>query len=90
MRAVAAAIVAASVLGGGSAGAGCPAGNPGRCVDLDLVPQISQQIVGSEPLVAPPKEAPVTDQQPGYTGPIVGTAMNLRRAPTVGYRWAIK
>ncbi len=83
-----AAVVAASVLGGGSAWAACP-GTPGHCINLDLVPQISQQIVATEHIVAPPKDAPATESQPAYTGPTVGLATNVRRAPTLGYRWAL-
>lgn len=91
MRAgLAAAIVAVSVFGGDAAGAACLAGAKGRCVDLDLVPQISQQIVATEHIVAPPKDTSAAEPRPAYTGPIVGTAKNLRRAPTVGYRWSLE
>ena len=86
---IAAAIIAASVLGGGPVWSACPAGKLRNCVDLDLVPQISQQIVAGEHIAAPPKTAPVTDAKPAYTGPTVGAAANLRRAPTVGYRWSL-
>lgn len=85
-----AAIVAASILGGGVAGAACRAGAKGDCVDLDLVPQISQQIVATEHIVAPPKAVPAAEPRPAYTGPIVGAAKNVRRAPTIGYRWSIE
>ncbi len=84
-----AAVIAAAACGGGAALGACPTGR-GHCVDLDLVPQISQQIVATEPVVAPRKELPVIEPAPAYTGPIVGTAKNLRRAPTVGYRWSIE
>ena len=91
MRAgVAAAVVAASVLGAGAAGAACPTAATGHCVNLDLVPQISQQVVAAEPIVAPLKEVPAAEPRPAYTGPIVGAAKNLRRAPTVGYRWSLE
>ncbi len=90
MRAgLAAALVAASAFASGAAAGACPTGR-GHCVDLDLVPQISQQIVATEHIVTPRKEVPVPDPQPAYTGPIVGAAKNLRRAPTVGYRWSIE
>jgi hypothetical protein len=90
MRAgLAAALVAASIFAGGAAEAACPTGAKGHCVDLDLVPQISQQIVATEHIAAPPKVASPVEPQPGYTGPTVGTAKNLRRAPEVGYRWSI-
>jgi hypothetical protein len=87
---LAAAIVAAAVFGGGACGAACPPGAKGRCVDLDGVPEISQQIVATEHIVTPPKDVPAAEPQPAYTGPIVGAAKNVRRAPTVGYRWSIE
>lgn len=91
MRAgLAAAFVAASVFVGGHAGAACPVRATGKCVDLDLVPQISQQIVATEHIAAPPKAAPQAEAPPAYTGPIVGAAKNVRRAPTVGYRWSLE
>ncbi len=90
MRAgVSAAIVAASVLGSSAAWSACQPGKTGNCVNLDIVPQISQQIVAAEHPAAPPKQAPVAEPQRAYTGPTVGAARNLRRAPTVGYRWSL-
>jgi hypothetical protein len=94
MRAgVSAAIVAASVLAGSAAWSACPQGQSHsqsrNCVNLDGVPQISQQIVAGERIAAPPKTAPLSDQTAPYTGPAVGVSKMLRRAPTVGYRWAI-
>jgi hypothetical protein len=94
MRAgVSAAIVAAMILAGGTAWSACPPGqspNQSRnCVNLDGVPQISQQIVAGEHIATPPKTNPVAEPAAGYTGPAVGVSKMLRRAPTVGYRWAI-
>ena len=105
MRAgVSAAIVAASLLVINAAWSACPpgqsrtanprsvqshAGQPGDCLDLDLVPQISQQIGASEHIAARPKTAPAADQKPAYTGPTVGVSRTVRQAPTVGYRWSI-
>jgi hypothetical protein len=100
MRAgVSAAIVAASLLGSGTAFSACPpgqsrvaqprAGHSHDCLDLDLVPQISQQIGASEHIATRPKTAPAADQKPAYTGPTVGVSRTVRQAPTVGYRWAI-
>jgi hypothetical protein len=95
MRAgVSAMIVAASLLAGGTAWSACPPG-PSRsqsrnCVDLGGVPQISQQIVDGEHIAAPPKTiTPPSDAQPAYTGPAVGVSKMIRRAPTVGYHWAL-
>ena len=94
MRAgVSALIVAASLVVGGSAWSACPPGqspNQSRnCVDLGGVPQISQKIVAGEHIATPPKTAPATDAQSTYTGPSLGVSKMLRRAPTVGYQWAI-
>ena len=91
MRAgIAAAIIAMSVLSGSAAWCACAPSRSGNCVDLDLVPQISQQIVADEHIAIPPKTAtrPDDTSRP-YTGPTVGAAQNLRRAPTVGYRWSL-
>lgn len=84
-----AAIVAASISSSGAAWATCPAGKSRNCVNFDLVPQISQQIVAGEHLAAPPKKLPAAEKTQGYTGPTLGAAPNTRRAPEVGYRWAI-
>ena len=90
MRAgVSATIVAAFLLTGGAAWAACPPGQSHNCVDLGSVPQISQQIVDGEHIAAPPKTAPSGDTQPAYTGPALGLSKMIRRAPTVGYHWAI-
>jgi hypothetical protein len=100
MRAgVSAAIVAASLLGSGTAFSTCPPGQahtgqlrPGQsnnCLDLNFVPRISQEIVAGEHLAAPPKTAPAAAPTPAYTGPTVGVSRTVRQAPTVGYRWSI-
>jgi hypothetical protein len=64
-------------------------GQPRDCLDLNLVPQITQQIVAGEHIAAPPKTAPGGEAQPAYTGPTVGLSRTVRQAPTVGYRWSI-
>jgi len=94
MRAgVSAMIVAASLLTSGTAWSACPPGQSlsqsRNCVDLGSVPQISQQIVDGEHIAAPPKTTPPGDAQPAYTGPALGMSKMIRRAPTVGYHWAI-
>ena len=90
MRAgVPAAIVVAYMLGAGFAWAACPAGQSRDCVNLDLVPQISQDIVAAERLPAAPKRLPVADDKAPYTGPTLGINQRVRRAPEIGYRWAI-
>ena len=89
----AAIIIAAAVLTGGTAWSACPQGQSRgqsrNCVNLDGVPQISQQIVADERIATAPKTAPAAEPAPAYTGPSLGVSKMLRRAPTVGYRWAI-
>lgn len=84
----AAAIVAASLLGAVPASAACPPGQSRNCVNLDLTPQISQQVVAGAPS-ATPKAAPRGDAKPAYSGPIVGLSPTARPTPTVGYRWSL-
>ena len=87
-----AAIIAASVLASGAGWAACPSETAKRsqhCVNLDLVPQISRQLVADEHIAAPPKQAPAAKPEAGYTGPTIGLNHMVRRAPEVGYRWSI-
>jgi hypothetical protein len=81
--------VAASVLGSAAARADCKSIRARDCVDLNIVPQISEQIVGAEHISAPRHNTPTGSQIPVYTGPIVGVSPTVHQAPTVGYRWAI-
>jgi len=85
--------VAASLLTGGAAWSACPPSQtPSQsrnCVDLGSVPQISDKIVAGERVATPPKTAPVTAADSAYTGPSLGVSKMIRRAPTVGYQWAI-
>lgn len=90
MRAsISAAGIAASVLLSGTAWSACPPGKTRNCVNLDLVPQISQQVGSVEHFEAPPVTAPTAEARPAYTGPTVGLAPTVARTPTVGYRWSI-
>lgn len=105
MRAgIPAAIIAASLLGTNAAWPACPTGqsraahpHAGQartgqardCLDLNLVPQITQQLVADEHIRPPPKTAPAATPPPAYTGPTVGVSRTVRQAPTVGYRWSI-
>ena len=89
MRAGAAAAFLAASLLSHAGWADCTPRRTGNCVNLDLVPQVSQRIVDDEPLAAPRKIVPKADTPATYTGPTVGAAPNVRRAPTVGYRWSI-
>jgi len=84
-----AAVVAASVLGQGAAWASCAPGQTRNCVNLDLAPQFSQDIVAAEPFAAPPKRPPAVEGVSAYTGPTIGVNHQVRQAPEIGYRWAI-
>lgn len=88
--AASAAIVAAAVLGYGNAWSACPAGQSRHCVNLDLVPQISQRIAADQGIAAAPAK-PLRQAEPKapYSGPIVGLSPTVRPTPTVGYRWKL-
>ena len=85
-------LIAAALLYGAGAHAACPPGQKQACskgVDLNAVPDITQQIVASETVApAAKKAAPDTAAQP-YTGPTVGVSDRVRRAPMVGYHWSL-
>ena len=84
-----AAILAVSLLYGNGALAACPPGSAHNCVNLDSVPQISQQIVAKEHVVPAAKGAPNAAADVPYTGMTVGVPKNSPgRGATVGYRWA--
>jgi hypothetical protein len=60
-------------------------------VNFSSVPDISKEIVNDEPAAAKPatrtlEAPPITT----YTGPMVGAAPNLARAPMVGYYWSLE
>lgn len=85
-----AAIVAASMLASGAAGAACPRGSPASCVDFNLIPQISDQVVAAEKIAKPAKSLAIPDKEKPYTGPTIGVVPHsVGRAAEVGYRWAI-
>jgi hypothetical protein len=71
-----------------NAGAACPPKQAKNCVDLDGIPQIAGQIVAGEKYTPPPAKAPFEDAT-AASGPIIGMSDKLRRAPEIGYRWAI-
>ena len=66
----------------------CPPAQTRNCVNFDLLPQISRQIVAQEPVAPATKSAPLAAAETPYTGPTVGFARNFG-APTVGYKWAL-
>ena len=83
-----AAILATSLLCGNGALAACPPGSARNCVNLDSVPQISQQIVAKEQVAPAAKGAPNAGTDAPYTGMTVGVPKNSPgRGATVGYRW---
>lgn len=89
--AVSAAIAAGSVNAGScSARASGHCVNTGSGIDLNSVPNITEQIVNEEPATRkqrrPSIEAPAA---PPYTGPIVGVTVG-KGIPTVGYSWSLE
>jgi hypothetical protein len=90
---ISAAIVVASVLTGSTAWSACLPSQSNSCVDLGIVPQISQQIAAGERTPGPSKSVPEADPTPPYTGPTLGPTTGagtaIRRAPMVGYRWSL-
>jgi hypothetical protein len=86
---ISAAIAAAFLASAIAASAACPPGQPKSCVDLDLTPKVSQDIIGAEQLSPRPKAAPASVVDAPYTGPTVGFSDKVRRAPKIGYRWSL-
>lgn len=86
---ISAAIAVALLATAGAASAACPPGQAVGCVNLDLAPKVSQDIVGAEPLSPRPKAAPSSAAKVPYTGVTVGFSDKVRRAPEIGYRWAL-
>jgi hypothetical protein len=84
-----AAIAAAFAVASGAAWAGCPPGPSRDCVNLDMLPQISQQIGAAERLPTAPKWVPAEESKTPYTGPTIGINKSVRQAPEIGYRWAL-
>lgn len=107
MRRIAFAVLAGVALVASGAFAACPQDHlkakahsaktksaAGPCVDLNGVPQISEQIIAAEPAGVPPAKRPVyTAPAPAqYVGPTIGLSKpepGVRPAPTVGYRWSL-
>lgn len=72
-----------------AAEAACPPKQTRDCViNLDTVPQISQQIVASERVAPKGKAAPKTEAKTPYTGPTIGVTPTVRMYPQVGYHWS--
>jgi hypothetical protein len=86
---ISAAIAAALLAAAGAASAACSPGQANGCVNLDLAPKVSQDIVGTEPLSPRAKAAPASVEKKPYTGVTVGFSDKVRRAPEIGYRWAL-
>jgi hypothetical protein len=81
------AVVAVLALGG-AAEAACVPGQAQGCINLDLLPQVSQQIVGGPYIPGTAKPAAKIAPSQPYNGPIVGLSPTVRPTPTVGYRWS--
>ena len=80
---------AAALLCSAAAEGACPPGQKHDCViNLDAVPQISQQIVAKEGVAPAAKTVPSAGSATPYTGPTIGITPTVRKAPTVGYRWS--
>jgi hypothetical protein len=69
--------------------AACPTNKRKTCVELNMTPTVSDQVITGDPSPLPPKIAPSIDNKPPYTGPTVGVSPTVHKTPTVGYRWAI-
>jgi hypothetical protein len=83
-------VVAVTVLTIASAAAACPPNKARNClIDLMLTPAVSRQIVAGEKLSLSPAKPPPVETLPPYTGPTIGAAPNIPRAPEIGYRWSI-
>jgi len=88
------AFLAAALLGSAGANAACSPGQTRNCtpVDLNAVPEITQQIVARERVAPAPNQVPPFDTGANrfYTGPMVDVTTNkARRTPTIGYHWSI-
>ena len=81
-----AAVAAVFVAAAAAASAACAPGHAPGCVNLDLAPKASQDIVAAEPRSAP-KATPTSAAKQPYTGPTIGLNDKVRRAPQIGYRW---
>jgi hypothetical protein len=82
-------LAAAVLLCSAIAQAACPPKQTRDCViNLDAVPQISQQIVTTGGSTPPAKTAPGGEAQTPYSGPTIGLTPTPRKFPTLGYRWS--
>jgi hypothetical protein len=79
----------AALLWGTAAFAACIPSKQHSCVDLSAIPNIAQQVVGTEQLPAPAEKAPPTLPSNAYTGPTIGLSNAARRAPEISYHWQI-
>lgn len=77
------------LLSSAGAEAACPPKQTRDCViNLEAVPQISEQIVATERAASKAKAAPAIEAKTPYTGPTLGVTPTARQYPTVGYRWS--
>jgi hypothetical protein len=67
--------------------------SPDCVVDFNAAPEISRQVVLQERMTVNPAPIPAIDdpdKTAPYTGPTVGVSSVMRRAPEIGYRWALE
>lgn len=90
------AIAVTATMPGATAEAACAPKSSYRCVDtglpvnLNVVPEITNKIVGEEPISAKQGRPAAEPAAPApYTGPIVGVTSG-KPAPTVGYSWSLQ
>jgi hypothetical protein len=77
------------LLASAGAEAACPPKQTHDCIiNLDAMPQISQQIVAAERVAPKGKTAPSTEAKTPYNGPTIGVTPTVRMYPTVGYHWS--
>ena len=84
------AVAAALVFGSSVGWAACLPSQSRNCVNLDLVPQLSQRLANDEIVTTPAQRLPEAQPKKTYTGPIVGVSPTVRQTPTIGYRWSLE
>ena len=89
-RSTVSAAFALTLLTAASAEAACLRDKTHPCVNFDIVPAVTDQIVREEKASEGPRRqsAAGTAATP-YTGPTVGVS-TMARAPTVGYHWSLQ
>jgi hypothetical protein len=89
-----AAVTAAATADAGSCGPKypypCTNNTGGQSIDLNSVSDITNKIVGEEPVIQGHQKPVINPAAAApYNGPIVGITSG-KRAPTVGYSWSLE